>query len=68
MFILSDPDFTIEGKLSLSITGKTTITSTRVHDQRESGLCWDYAAASSVRKSLRIKIGYNPFYVNQSKI
>merc|ERR1711879_945322 len=37
-----------------------TVTSTRVHDQRDSGLCWDYAASSSVRKSLRIKIGTLP--------
>ena len=59
---LSDPEFTVEGKFGISITGKTTVTSTRVHDQHESGLCWDYAAASSVRKSLRMKIGNDPFY------
>ena len=27
------------------------------HDQGETHLCWDYAAATSIRKSLRIKIG-----------
>ena len=57
MFILSDPDFTVEGKSGVSITGTTTVTSTRVHDQGKSRLCLDYAAASSIRKSLRIKIG-----------
>ena len=41
----------------MSITDKKTLTSTRVHDQGKTGLCWDYAASSSVRKSLRIKIG-----------
>lgn len=29
----------------------------RIHNQSNSGLCWDYAAASSLRQSLRIKIG-----------
>ena len=58
----SDPDFTVEGKFSISVTGKTTVTSTRVHDQGETGLCWDYAAASSIRKSLRIKIGKGFLY------
>ena len=64
MFILSDPDFTVEGKNDISITGTATVTSTRVHDQGETGLCWDYAAASSIRKSLRIRLGNYPFYVN----
>ena len=54
---LSDPEFTVEGKFDISITDKKTVPSTRVHDQGDSGLCWDYAAASSIRKSLRIKIG-----------
>ena len=53
----SDPGFTVEGKFDISITDKKTVTSTRVHDQGKTGLCWDYAAASSVRKSLRIKLG-----------
>ena len=57
MFILSDADFTVEGQLGISITDKKTVTSTRVHDQGKAGLCWDYAASSSVRKSLRIKLG-----------
>ena len=57
MFILSDADFTVEGQLGISITDKKTVTSTRLHDQGKTGLCWDYAASSSIRKSLRIKIG-----------
>ena len=55
MFILSDPDFTVEGKSGVSITGTTTVTSTRVHDQGKSRLCLDYAAASSIRKSHALK-------------
>ena len=51
----------MEGRLD-SITDKKTIISTRAHDQRDSGLCWDYAAASSVRKSLRIKLGKTSFF------
>ena len=57
MFMFSDADFTVEGKLGISITDKRTVTSTRVHDQGKTGLCWDYSASSSDRKSLRIKLG-----------
>ena len=55
--MFSDKDFTVEEKLDISITDTKTVTLTRVHDQGKTGLCWDYAASSSVRQSLRIKIG-----------
>ena len=47
----------MEGKFGISKTDGKTVLSTRVHDQGESSLCWDYASTSSLRKSLRIKIG-----------
>ena len=53
----SGPNFTIEGKFEASITAEGIVTSSRMHDQGKSGLCWDYSAATSIRKSLRIKIG-----------
>ena len=28
-----------------------------IHNQGQTGLCWDYAAASSIRKSLLLRIG-----------
>ena len=33
-----------------------------IHDQGKTGLCWDYAAASSIRKSLLIRIGKQKNY------
>ena len=47
----------MKGKFSASVTGGETVSSTRVRDQKETELCWDYAAASSIRKSLRLIIG-----------
>ena len=47
----------MEGKFGISKTDGKTVLSTRVHDQGESSLCWDYATTSSLRKSLRIEIG-----------
>ena len=41
----------------------TTVSSTRMHDQGETFLPWVYAAASSIRKSLRIRIGKVLIYV-----
>ena len=38
--------------------------STRLHDQGESCLCWDYASTSSLRKSLKIKIGIGHEIIN----
>ena len=58
---LSGTDITIEGNFDISVTDTKTVTSTRLHDQRESRLCWDYAASSSIRKSLRIKLGTTLF-------
>ena len=45
------------GKFGISKTDENTVLSTRVHDQAESSLCWDYASTSSLRKSLKVKIG-----------
>ena len=45
----------MEGKFEISITDKKTLTSTRAHDLHDLSLCWDYAAASLIRISLRIK-------------
>ena len=56
-WIFSGPAFTIEGQFGVSITDQRTLTSTRTHDQGDKDLCWDYAATSSIRHSLRIKIG-----------
>ena len=47
----------IEGKFGISKTEEKTVVSTRVHDQGESSLCWDYASTSSLRKSLKVYIG-----------
>ena len=55
--VLSGPGFTIQGQFGVSITDQKTLTSTRTHDQGNTHLCWDYAATSSIRHSLRIKIG-----------
>merc|ERR1712131_493514 len=55
-----DQNFTVEGKFDISTTDMKTVTLTRVHDQGKTGLCWDYAASSSVRQSLRIKIATLP--------
>ena len=63
----SDRDYTVEGKFGISITDKKTLTSTRIHDQGKTGLCWDYAASSSVRKSLHIKIGQNIIFCHFPK-
>ena len=40
---------------------KKILTSTRNHDQHDSGLCWAYACSSSIRKSLRFKLGKTLF-------
>ena len=53
----SDQDFTVGGKFGISRTDEDSVTGTRLHDQGNTGLCWNYTASSSVRKSLRIKIG-----------
>ena len=56
--IFSGPGFTIQGQVGVSIvTDQKALTSTRTHDQGDTDLCWDYAATSSIRHSLRIKIG-----------
>ena len=47
----------MEGKFGISITDGKVVTSTRTHDQGESDLCWNYASTSSIRQSLRVKIG-----------
>ena len=47
----------MEGKFGISKTDGKTVLSTRVHYQGESSLCWDYATTSSLRKSLKVKIG-----------
>ena len=47
----------MEGKFGISKTDEKSVLSTRVHDQGESSLCWDYATTSSLRKSLKVKIG-----------
>ena len=55
----------IEGKFSISKTDERTVTLTRVHDQGQSHLCWDYSATSSLRQSLRVKIGEGvDFFLN----
>ena len=54
--IARESEFTIKGQTEASKTDKKTVTSTRMHDQGDASLCWDYAAASSIRKSLRVKI------------
>ena len=47
----------MEGKFGASKTDENTVLSTRVHDQGDSSLCWDYASTSSLRKSLKVYIG-----------
>ena len=46
----------IKGK-TRSRTDPTPVNKTRVRNQGESGLCWDYAASTSIRQSIRIKLG-----------
>ena len=41
----------------MSLTGQTSVTDTRVHDQGDTHLCWLYSSVSSIRQSLKIKIG-----------
>ena len=53
----SEVDESIKGKTEGSITFEKTFDGMTIHDQGQTGLCWDYAAASSIRKSLLIKIG-----------
>ena len=51
----SGPNVTLYGEMSL--TGQTSVTDTRVHDQGDTHLCWLYSSVSSIRQSLKIKIG-----------
>ena len=48
---------TVHGNNNQTETNQSTVTSTRFHDQGQSSLCWSYSVASSIRNSLKVKIG-----------
>ena len=53
--ILSGSIVTLYGEMSL--TDQQSVTDTRTHDQGDTHLCWLYSSVSSIRQSLKIKIG-----------
>ena len=56
----------MEGKFEGTTSRRQTDASTHIHDQGKSHLCWAYASADSLLKSLLIKIGIGKFKNFQS--